>query len=95
VYLKRFPIHALKIDGAFVHSVPGSPDDTAIVRSIIALGRSLGLSVIAEGVETERQLDFLREQGCEVVQGFLLAPPLPAEALPEFVHDFERRRRQA
>ncbi|MEJ2344830.1 MAG: EAL domain-containing protein [Gammaproteobacteria bacterium] len=95
VYLKRFPIHVLKIDGAFVHSVPGSPDDTAIVRSIVALGRSFGLSVIAEGVETERQLDFLREQGCEAVQGFLLAPPLPAEALPEFVHDFERRRRQA
>jgi diguanylate cyclase (GGDEF)-like protein/PAS domain S-box-containing protein len=74
-YLKRFPIDTLKIDRAFVCDIPDSQEDTAIVRTVITMSRSLNLSVVAEGVETKRQLDFLRDLDCDQVQGFLLCHP--------------------
>ncbi|HXZ47698.1 MAG TPA: EAL domain-containing protein [Usitatibacter sp.] len=80
-YLKRFPIDALKIDRAFVSDATANPDDAAITLAIINLGHSLGLTVVAEGVENEAQLAFLREHGCDEMQGFLFSPPLPAEEI--------------
>lgn len=74
-YLKRFPIDTLKIDRAFVCDIPDSQEDTAIVRTVINMSRSLNLSVVAEGVETQRQLEFLRDLACDQVQGFLLCHP--------------------
>jgi diguanylate cyclase (GGDEF)-like protein len=76
-YLKRFPIDELKIDRSFVRDITTDHDDAAIVGAIIAMGNSLRLTVVAEGVETREQLDFLRAQGCSVIQGFYLSRPLP------------------
>ncbi len=77
-YLKRLPVTTLKIDREFVGGLGGDPHDSAIVAAIIALARALDLRVIAEGVETRRQMDELRRLGCEAAQGYLWAPPLPA-----------------
>jgi diguanylate cyclase (GGDEF)-like protein len=78
-YLKRFPIDQLKIDRSFVHDVPG--DGEAIATAIIAMAHSLDLTVVAEGVETADQLDFLRRAGCDIMQGFYFARPMPAQEL--------------
>jgi diguanylate cyclase (GGDEF)-like protein len=80
-YLKTFPIDTLKIDQSFVRDVTTSPNDAAIAKAVIALGNSLGLGVIAEGVETQAQLEFLGLHGGTVIQGYLVSPPRPAEAL--------------
>lgn len=77
-YLSRFPIQCLKIDRSFVQNVPDSETDSTIARSIVSLGKSLGLTVVAEGVETQSQLDFLRQHGCHIAQGYLLGRPLEA-----------------
>lgn len=77
-YLRRFSIHQLKIDRVFVQELPDSTDNIAIVTAIIALGNSLSLTVVAEGIETEAQLKCLQQLGCHQVQGFLLSRPLPA-----------------
>ncbi|MGY4827392.1 putative bifunctional diguanylate cyclase/phosphodiesterase [Sphaerotilaceae bacterium SBD11-9] len=77
-YLKRFPIHRLKIDRSFIGHLPGDSSDVAIVNAIIHLGRAMNLRVIAEGVETEPQRQFLLEAGCDEFQGFLYAPALDA-----------------
>ncbi|HEY8607517.1 MAG TPA: EAL domain-containing protein [Noviherbaspirillum sp.] len=84
-YLKRFPIDQVKIDRTFVRDIPGDGDDEAICVAIIAMAHSLGLSVTAEGVETAQQLDFLRNAGCDVMQGFHLAEPRPPEQLAGFL----------
>ncbi|MAF67469.1 MAG: hypothetical protein CMJ84_17660 [Planctomycetes bacterium] len=78
-YLKRFPIDTLKIDQSFVRDVTGNADDAAIVTSIILMGRGLKLNIIAEGVETESQLELLRVLRCNEIQGYLISPPVPAE----------------
>ena len=77
-YLKRFPIHKLKVDQSFVRNLGSCADDSAIVEAIIRLGQSLGLRVIAEGVETDDNLNRLRDLGCDEIQGYLLSKPLPA-----------------
>ncbi len=82
-YLRQFPIHKLKIAMQFVHGVTADPDDAAIVSAVISLGHRLGLRVLAEGVETEGQLEFLRAHGCDEAQGFYFSRPLPAEEYAE------------
>jgi EAL domain-containing protein (putative c-di-GMP-specific phosphodiesterase class I) len=77
-YLRRYAIDTLKIDRSFVHDVPGDADDSALASAIIVLAQSLKLDVIAEGVETEAQRDFLSERGCHQMQGYLFSRPLPA-----------------
>jgi diguanylate cyclase (GGDEF)-like protein/PAS domain S-box-containing protein len=79
-YLKRFPIDRLKIDASFVRDVASDRDDAAIATAIIGLGRTLGLRVVAEGVETTAQLDFLRREGCDEIQGYLVAKPMTGDA---------------
>ncbi len=78
-YLKQFPIDVLKIDRTFVDGLPSGEQDAQIARAIIAMAHSLNLAVIAEGVETQEQLDFLREHGCDEVQGYLFGRPMPAD----------------
>jgi diguanylate cyclase (GGDEF)-like protein len=80
--LKRFPLSELKIDQAFVRELAPRSQDAAIVKAIVAVGHELGLSVIAEGVETAAQLDFLREAGCNAVQGYHIGKPMSAADLP-------------
>jgi len=78
-YLKRLPLDILKIDQSFVRGLPDDPHDAAIVRAIIALGRSMQFTVIAEGVETQAQQQFLAAEGCEQIQGYIVSLPLPPE----------------
>ncbi|MBZ0093460.1 MAG: EAL domain-containing protein, partial [Sulfuricellaceae bacterium] len=84
-YLKKFKVYKLKIDQSFVRDIGTDPEDKAIVSAIIHMATSLGLKTIAEGVETEGQLAFLREQGCDEVQGYYFSKPLPADLFAEFV----------
>ena len=89
-YLRRLPITTLKIDKAFIDDLgrPGDSEDAAITTTVIAMARSLGLSVVAEGVETAEQLDFLRQHRCDVVQGYLLSKPLPAAQCLAFMREW-------
>ncbi len=80
-YLKRYPLHILKVDRSFITRVPDDPELSAICRAIIGLGHSLGLEVVAEGVERQEHLDFLRAEGCRHAQGFLFSKPLAPEQL--------------
>ncbi|MBV6285719.1 bifunctional diguanylate cyclase/phosphodiesterase [Pseudomonas aegrilactucae] len=87
-YLKRLPLDILKIDQSFIRGLPDDPHDAAIARAIIALGRSMQLTIIAEGVETQAQQQFLAAEGCEQIQGYIVSLPLPAA---EFAATFLRR----
>ncbi|KFN51347.1 putative bifunctional diguanylate cyclase/phosphodiesterase [Arenimonas composti] len=89
VYLKRLPIDTLKIDKEFIGDLTRDPDDEAITATVITMGHSLGLNVIAEGVESEQQLSYLREQGCDEIQGFWLSPPLDAHRCLAFIRTWQ------
>ncbi|MDJ0895192.1 MAG: EAL domain-containing protein [Alphaproteobacteria bacterium] len=86
-YLKRFVVDKMKIDRAFVNEIGVDPNDTAIVKAVISLARSLGITVIAEGVETEAQAEFLKEQGCHQAQGFHYGRPVPADQFIEHLEN--------
>jgi diguanylate cyclase (GGDEF)-like protein len=80
-YLKRFPIHALKIDRSFIQDLPNNLDDAAITKAIVSMATSLGLEIVAEGVETPAQIDFLRDNGCKISQGFFFGGAVPPEQI--------------
>jgi EAL domain-containing protein (putative c-di-GMP-specific phosphodiesterase class I) len=84
-YLKRFPLDTLKIDRSFVADINDDPDDAAIVRAIIALGHSLDLKIVAEGVTTQAQLRFLQAESCDAIQGYLMSPAVPAAKFRELL----------
>lgn len=89
-YLKRFPIDTLKVDRSFVRDIPSDTDDMLITTGIIGLAHSLGIQVVAEGVETAAQLSFLRTQNCDAMQGYYFSKPLPASTFAQFLS--ERRK---
>ena len=86
MYLKRLPANELKIDRGFVRDLEHDSDDAAIVSAIVALGQALGLRIVAEGVETGVQQNFLTQLGCDSLQGYFLGHPLPAE---RFMQDIQ------
>jgi EAL domain-containing protein (putative c-di-GMP-specific phosphodiesterase class I) len=94
-HLTELPISALKIDACFVRDLPGNPHQEAVCAMIIEMARRLGLLVVAEGAETHEQVEFLREQNCQQVQGFYYSPAIPLQQLPRFVQEqrFKRRER--
>ena len=81
-YLKRFPVDILKIDRSFVKDIPEDSNDMEITAAIIAMAQKLNLAVVAEGVETVEQVDFLRNNNCFIVQGYYFSPPIPESDLP-------------
>jgi EAL domain-containing protein (putative c-di-GMP-specific phosphodiesterase class I) len=84
-YLKRFAVNKVKIDHSFVRNLSVDNDDAAIVRAIISLAHNLGFKVVAEGVETAEQVDFLRHHGCDEIQGFYYCRPVPAAAIVDIL----------
>lgn len=89
-YLKHFPISKLKIDQSFVKNITTNRSDSTLVKAIIAMGRALNLTTIAEGVELEEQLDFLRQEGCDEIQGYFLGRPMPASQFEVFFNERKR-----
>ena len=93
-YLKRFPIDVLKIDQSFVMDITSDPENSSVVSAIIALAHSLNLKVIAEGVETAEQLDFLKERGCNEVQGYYFSKPIPGHLVKDLFEKVQKTCRQ-
>ena len=94
-YLKRFPVDIIKIDRSFVRDLPQDADDVAIVSAIIALAHSLRLKVVAEGVETKAQLQFLQAQQCDLLQGYYLSPAIPAQQFEQLIRQRAARLEQS
>ena len=88
-YLKRFQVSTLKIDQQFIALLPGAPEDAAIVQAVIQMAKALGITVVAEGVETEAQAEFLAIHGCEILQGFLLSRPVATRELEAYIKTAE------
>ena len=84
-YLQRFPFDKIKIDQTFIRQLSDKADSTAIVRAVVGLGKSLGMAILAEGVETPKQLAILQAEGCWDVQGYLFSPPRPASKATELM----------
>lgn len=84
-YLKCFPINKLKVDQSFVRNMTSNANDASIARTVVSLGQSLNLTVIAEGVETHEQLALLEQYGCDEVQGYLFSRPIAKESLEKFI----------
>ena len=84
-YLKKLPLNKLKIDQSFVHDIPDDEDDVAIIKAIIALGRSLNLKLIAEGVETKEQKEFLLQESCDYAQGYFYSKPIHKEEMKKLL----------
>jgi len=89
-YIKRFPADRIKIDQTFVRNIGVDPDDEAIVRATISMAHNLNRAVVAEGVEIEEHLEFLRNEGCEELQGYLFSRPLPAATFENLLVERER-----
>ena len=85
-YLRKLPVDTVKIDRSFVREIPDSKDDALIAQTIVAMAHSLNLSLVVEGIENIRQLQFFRQQGCRLVQGYLFSKPVPAAELLELLH---------
>jgi diguanylate cyclase (GGDEF)-like protein len=90
-YLKRFPVDKIKIDRSFIRDVTNDPDDASLCEAIIAMAHHLKLRVVAEGVETEQQLAFLQERGCDFAQGFLFGKPMPSEQFTEYMKNSKEK----
>ena len=89
-YLRRLPINSVKIDKSFVEDLPNNPEAVAVATAIISMTHSLNLEVIAEGVETDEQLEFLRKNHCDLIQGYIFSRPLPADQFQSLLQE-ERR----
>ena len=85
-YLKRFPVDKLKIDQSFIRDMHQNAEDKALVKTIVTMGKSLGLTLIAEGVEESEHVEFLREIACDEIQGYWFSRPLEADDLLKFLH---------
>jgi EAL domain-containing protein (putative c-di-GMP-specific phosphodiesterase class I) len=94
-HLKQFPVDAIKIDRSFIRDLEDDPDDAAIVRALIGLGKSLGIKIVAEGIETEHQAAYLRTLGCDFGQGFLFGAPIPGRDVLALLAHSNRRRKAA
>jgi len=94
-YLRSFPFDKIKIDRSFIHELGKKDDCTAIIRAVTRLGSNLGMTTIAEGVETTKQLEILRAEGCTHVQGFLFSPPMPAAEIQKMLQTPKPRIRAA
>jgi EAL domain-containing protein (putative c-di-GMP-specific phosphodiesterase class I) len=86
-YLKKMPLSELKIDKSFVDDTPDNAEASAIVKMVLSLARSLNLKTVAEGVETEKQLAFMRNEGCDEMQGYLFSKPLPAPEMATLLNE--------
>ena len=84
-YIKKLPIHKLKIDQSFIRDLPDDAEDSAITKAVISLTQNLNLKVIAEGVETEEQRDFLLENGCDYIQGYFYSKPVDADGMADIL----------
>jgi two-component system CheB/CheR fusion protein len=84
-YLRKFPIHELKVDRSFVDGIATEPDDRSIAKMIINMAQTLGLRVVAEGVETAQQLEVLRAEGCEIGQGYFFHKPMAPESFAQLL----------
>src|SRR5262249_48590357 len=85
--LKRFPVDTLKVDRSFIRDLPRDPEDRAITEAIIAMGKTLSLTIVAEGVETPEQKAFLRERSCDEMQGFYFSTPVPPDEFASLLRD--------
>src|SRR5690606_1065398 len=90
-YIQRLPIRKIKLDRAFIADLPGNEKDIALVRAMIGMANGLELPVVAEGVETAAQREFLRGAGCSELQGYLISQPVPAEKMAELLRQSDRR----
>lgn len=87
-YLKRLPVTKLKIDRSFIKDLPDDDEDCTITRTIISMAESLSLEVVAEGVETVEQKDFLLQNGCQLIQGYYFSKPIPSADVPLLIKEW-------